>query len=75
MTTLEEMARDKLADVEARGEPTWSPAEFGQVYEVVGYCDPDLCTVIRRSDGALGTLWYVSNEDGWAVRYFDFEPV
>ena len=68
MNTLEKMARDELADVQARGEQTWDLASFERDFDLIGYVEPDL--VVVRRNGQLGTLCYVANRDRWPRTFF-----
>jgi hypothetical protein len=60
--------RDELADVLARGEPTWDLAAFEADFDLVGYCEPVFVIVRRRADLVLGTLWYAA----YPRRFFGF---
>ena len=74
MNILEELARDELDYIQAHGGPTWTHEEFERDFDLVGYCEPDLVVVVRRSDNQRGILTYVANRDGWPRTFFSFEP-
>ncbi len=69
MNILEKMAKEELAEVEARAEQTWNLAEFERDFSLVGYCEPVIVVVRRRLDGQLRTLWYTTRPR----TYFGFQ--
>lgn len=70
--TLEQMARDELADVLAHGGQTWDLREFEAEFDLIGYAEPTFVVARRKSDGQVGTLKYATMRRSWYRRLFDF---
>ena len=60
---------DQLAAARAHGEPVWDVHALRARFEVLGYMAP-FVVVIRRSDGAKGSLMFTHHPR----LYFGWEP-
>lgn len=58
-----------LAEAIARGEPTWTPQQLKDDFEVMQFAAP-LVVARRRTDGTVGTLYFTH----YPRTYFGWQP-